>query len=271
LSTPADRLRRVLFGIGLGLVLGYGGVLGALYLSQSSLIYPAPQLSAGPPQGYRQVRYSTADGLTLSALYRAPAAGKRTVVFFHGNGDSWEGAAAANRLPAEAGYGVLLVEYRGYGSNPGKPTEQGLYADGRAALAWLKSDQGTDAGQIVLVGNSLGSGTATQLATETQVAGLAIISGFMSLPQVVADKLPWVPARLLTRDTYDNQAKMSSVRAPVLLLHGLGDTMIGPAHARALARAKPDAKLVLVPGFGHELAYSDASQLALLGWLNRLK
>jgi len=261
----------VLFGIGLGLVLGYGGVLGALYLSQSSLIYPAPQLGVRVLQGYHEVRYTTADGLTLTALYRAPSPGKYTLLFFHGNGDSWEGAAAANRLPAEAGFGVLLVEYRGYGSNPGKPSEQGLYADGRAALAWLKSEQGIDPGQIVLIGNSLGSGTATQLATETRVAGLVIISGFTNLPQVVADKLPWVPARLLTRDSYNNQAKLSSVRAPVLLLHGLGDTMIGPDHARALARAKPDARLVLVPGFGHELAYSDTSQIALLGWLNRLR
>jgi hypothetical protein len=271
LNAPGKRLRRVVFGIGLGLMLGYAGVLGALYYAQSSMIYPAPGLGATVPSGYRTIKYVTADGLELAALYRPPALGKRVVVFFHGNGDSWDGAAAANRLPAEAGYGVLLVEYRGYGSNPGKPSEAGLYADGRAALGWLRSDQGIAPDQIVLVGNSLGSGTATQLAVEFDVAGLVIISGFTSLPRVVSDTLPWIPARLLTRDSYDNLAKFPSIRAPVLLLHGLDDTMIGPDHARALAKANPQARLVLIPSFGHELAYYDPSQIALLGWLNRLR
>ncbi len=271
MNRPGKRLRRMLFGIGLGLAMGYGGVFGALYISQSSMIYPAPGIGATVPSGYHTIKYTTADGLDLAALFRPPAMGKRVLVFFHGNGDSWDGAAAANRLPAEAGYGVLLVEYRGYGSNPGKPSEAGLYADGRAALAWLKAEQGIGADQVVLVGNSLGSGPATQLASETGTAGLVIISGFTSLPDVVGDKLPWVPARLLTRDSYDNLAKLPSIRAPVLLLHGLDDTMIGPDHARALGKANPQARLALIPGFGHELAYYDPSQIALLGWLNGLR
>ena len=78
------------------------------------------------------------DGLTLAALYRPPDAGKRVLVFFHGNGDGWDGAALANRMLVDAGYGALLAEYRGYGANPGQPGEAGFYADGWGAIRMLR-------------------------------------------------------------------------------------------------------------------------------------
>lgn len=262
-------LRRWAFGIAAGGLFAYSIALGGLYSAQDNLIYPAPRQAAPVPEGYRQVELVTADGLRLAAVFGAPKPGRKTVVFFHGNGDSWQGAAAANRLVMAAGYGVLLVEYRGYSGNPGKPGEQGFYADGRAALAWLER-QGFPAKQVVLVGNSIGSGTATQLASETPVAGLAIVSGFTSLPDVVAEKVSWAPARYLVHDQFDNAAKLGSVAAPVLLLHGTADTMTGSEHARALARANPRARLALIPGFGHELAYQDAAQAVLVDWLKGL-
>lgn len=259
-------LRKLAIGIGGGGLFAYAVVLGGLYFAQDNLIYPAPQQAAPVPEGYRQIELNTADGLRLAALFSPPTGGRQTVVFFHGNGDSWQGAAAANRLVVAAGYGVLLVEYRGYGANPGKPGEQGFYADGRAALAWLKA-QGIAPDQTVLIGNSIGSGTATQLANEVPVAGLAIVSGFTSLPDVVAEKISWAPTRYLVRDKFDNAAKLGRIAAPVLLLHGTADTMIGPDHAQALAKAQPRARLVLAPGYGHELAYQDAAQVVLVDWL----
>lgn len=259
-------LRRWVIGIGVGGAFAYAVLLGGLYAAQGSLIYPAPEQAMQVPQGYRQIETHTADGLRLAALFRPPVEGRKTVVFFHGNGDGWSGAAAANRLIGEAGYGVLLVEYRGYGANPGTPGEPGFYADGRAALAWLK-DRGIGTEQVVLIGNSIGSGTATQLASEAPVSGLAIVSGFTSLSDVVAEKVSWAPTRYLLRDRFDNAAKLAKVTAPVLLLHGTADTMTGPGHARALAQANPRAQLVLVPGIGHELAYQDAGQAIIVGWL----
>ncbi|MBA4162154.1 MAG: hypothetical protein C0515_08780 [Novosphingobium sp.] len=259
-------LRRWAVGILAGGLFAYSIALGGLYAAQDNLIYPAPKQAAPVPPGYRQIELATADGLRLAAVFSPPAPGRKTVVFFHGNGDSWGGAAAANRLVMAAGYGVLLAEYRGYGANPGTPGEQGFYADGRAALAWLKA-QGIGSEQVVLIGNSIGSGTATQLASEAPVAGLAVVSGFTSLPDLVAEKVSWAPTRYLVSDQFDNHAKVGRITAPMLLLHGTADTMIGPEHAQSLARAQPRARLVLVPGFGHELAYQDAAQRALLDWL----
>ena len=263
------RLRQVLIGIALGAVLALLAATMALYLAQRSLIYPAPKHFAIIPPGYQQIALHTADGLDLAAIYSPPRAGQRVVVFFHGNGDSWEGAAAANRLIAAAGFGVLLVEYRGYGGNPGQPGEAGFYADGRAALSWLAA-QGLRMDQIVLVGNSIGSGTATELARTAHPAGLVLISAFTSLPAVVGEKLPWLPLRWLVRDHFDNQSKIAAVTAPTLLLHGAADTLIGPAHAEALHAAQPKARLVLVPEYGHELAYQDVAQRIELAWLQGL-
>ena len=263
------KARQVLIGIALGTALALGAVTGALYLAQRSLIYPAPQHFAAIPAGYRQITLQTADGLDLTAVYSPPRLGQRVVVFFHGNGDGWEGAAAANRLIAAAGFGVLLVEYRGYGGNPGRPDEAGFYADGRAALDWL-AGQGLAMDRIVLAGNSIGSGTATELARTAHPAGLILISGFASLPAVVGEKLPWLPIRWLIHDQFDNQAKIAAVAAPILLLHGTADTMVGPSHAQALHAAQPKARLALVPEYGHELAYHEVSQRIELAWLQGL-
>ena len=86
-------------------------------------------------------------------------------VYFHGNGGTLAGSTQATRALVEAGFGVLLPAYRGYEDNEGAPSEEGLYTDGRAAIAFLR-DQGVEPGRIVIIGNSIGTGPATQMATE---------------------------------------------------------------------------------------------------------
>jgi uncharacterized protein len=222
-------------------------LLAAMYLAQRSLIFPAPKTFPAVPAGYQRVTFQTADELDLAGIWRAPRPGRPVVLFFHGNGDSWSGGATAMSGLAKAGYGVFLPEYRGYGGNPGKPTEQGLYLDSRAALAWLKAG-GFAPGQVLLVGNSIGGGLATQLAIETKPAALILVA-------------------LLIRDHFDNGAKINQVAAPILILHGTADGLIPHSHSERLAQINPRAKLVLVPGVGHELAYGPQAQLAELDWL----
>lgn len=245
----------------------------ALFLMQRSLIYPAAAASgSGADQmfdGFEEARLETSDGLVLRAIYRPARQGHPTIVFFHGNGDNLLGGRTATQALAAHGFGVLLPEYRGYGGNPGRPSEAGLYRDGRAALRWLTS-RGVPPGRIVLVGNSLGSGVAVQLATETPVAGVAIVSGFTSLADVAARHFPLAPVRLLLRDRYDNLRKLGQVAAPVLVLHGASDTLIPPSHAVELAKAAPNGRSDLVNGVGHELAYLPKSQAIVLKWLQQL-
>lgn len=257
---------RLVLGVLGGVLLAYAIILPALYFSQRSLIFPAPASFPDLPQGYGAVRLRTSDGLELATAYRPAQLGKPVLVFFHGNGDNWTGGARALDALAKAGYGVLLPEYRGYGTNPGEPNEQGFYRDGRAALAWLAAHE-IKPGRTVLIGNSIGSGVATQLASESSPAALVLISPFSSLPDVAAEKFRWLPVRWLVRDRFDNAAKLGTVKAPVLVLHGTADTMIPPEHAQRLAVANPRARLELLPGFDHDLAYAPAAQQASLQWL----
>jgi uncharacterized protein len=245
----------------------YLALLVALFCFQRSFVYPAPKtVIARPEAGFEDIRITTADGLKLRAFYRPARAGLPTLIFFHGNASDLQAGEYATRSLAAHGYGVMLSEYRGYGGNPGSPDEPGLYRDGEAALAWLAA-RGVPSGRIVAIGNSLGSGVATEMASRHRLAGLVLISGFASLDRVAAEHYPFVPARLLMLDRYDNLAKLQAIACPILLMHGTDDTVVSVANSEALARAHPAATLQLVPGAGHELAFIDVAQLRILQWL----
>lgn len=255
--------------LGLFLLVFVVAATALLYTQQRRLIFPAPaSYPEAPPPGFLLIHTQTADGLRLAAFYRAAPPGRRTILFFHGNGDNLLGALQATRGPADSGSGLLLVEYRGYGGNPGSPGEAGLYRDGDAAMRWLAAE-GIAARDVIVVGNSIGSGPATEIALRHDVAALMLVSGFSSLPDVVGEAMPFVP-RALVRDRFDNAGKLARVRAPVFLMHGDADTLVKPANLARLRAARPDATVALMAGAGHELAYTAAAQAILVDWINGL-
>ncbi|MEE9177791.1 MAG: alpha/beta fold hydrolase, partial [Acidimicrobiia bacterium] len=163
--------------------------VGLIWISQRRLIYlptqNVPDIAVALP-GIEEVTYPTGDGLTLAAWFM-PATGEQTsgtVVVFNGNAGN-----RANRLPlgeafARRGYAVLLVDYRGYGGNPGRPSEEGLGADARAAVAYLKTRSGFDSDHLVYFGESLGAAIALGLVDHQEPAVLVLRSPFTSLPDV---------------------------------------------------------------------------------------
>ncbi len=242
--------------------------IAALFFGQRTFLYPMPrEIVTVPPTGYQFVYTRTTDKIDLQSAYRPAAKGKATLVFFHGNGDNFAGADVATRAFADQGYGVFLVEYRGYNDNPGLPDESGLYIDGEASLSWLAA-KGIPASDVVVIGNSIGSGPATEMALRHPVKGLILISGFTTLPAVVGDLYPKVPLAWLVRDKFDSGSKFPRIKAPSLLLHGEADELIAANHSRILAGRNPRATLSLVPKVGHELAYLPAAHGRILAWLN---
>lgn len=239
-------------------------------LAQGKLIYPAPTGPGVDVPGFERITYTTEDGLDISAGYRAADPGKPTIVYFHGNAADWQSSVVATDRLVPLGYGVLAAEYRGYRGNPGTPSEEGLYRDGRAALAFL-AERGVAPSDVVLIGNSIGSGTATQLATEIDAKALILISPFASLSRIVGEKIWWLPTGLLLRDTYDNIGKVASVSAPTLILHGDADTLIPDQHSRDLAEVTTNGELVIFPGAGHDLAWQDAAEQRVAQFLIELQ
>jgi len=258
---------KILWGAVGGILLFYIAGLTWLYVNQRSYIYPgATRGGANALAGPETVRFRTSDGLVLRAEYRPARDGRPTIVFFHGNGDTTAGSKVATQAFARPGYGLLLPEYRGYDGNPGSPSEDGLYKDGRAALQWLMG-QGVPGPNIIIMGNSLGSGVATEMAMEHRVAALVLVSGFTSMVDVVQTHLPFVPAGLLVRDRFENARKLARIGCPTLILHGAADTLIPATQGAALAAASGHAQLDILPGKGHELAYTAIAQDRTLAWL----
>ena len=247
----------------------YLALAAVLTLTQGRIIYPAPTGPGSAPAGFERVTYETSNGLKLAAGYRAARAGYPTILYFHGNGADWQSSVIATDRLVPEGYGVLAAEYRGYRGNPGRPSEAGLYRDGRAAVAWL-AGQGVPPARTVVIGNSIGAGVATRVARETQPAALILISPFSSLTRLAREKAWWLPTGLLLRDRYDNAAALPAVESPVLILHGDADSLIPAAHARRLAETRPGTELVIVRGAGHELAWLPEAERHALAFIERV-
>lgn len=234
----------------------YSGICLAMFAFQRSLQY-RPETGALTPgdwglPDFRVVTVTAADGAPVDLWYAA-AAGltKPTVVLFHGNGGHMGHRADKARALVEQGYGVLLAGYRGYGPNPGSPTEEGLYMDGRAALDFLVRE-GVSGGRVALWGESLGTGVAVQLATERKVAAVILEAPYTSIPDAAAAHYPWLPVQLLVRDRFDSLRKIADVQGPVLVVHGEADTVVPVALGRRLFDAAPEPKAAAwVPGAGH--------------------
>lgn len=250
--------------IALGLL--YVGVVALLFAFQRSLIYLPPNEDMRVPAGFERVTYRTADGLELAAAWKPGRADLPAVIWLHGNGDSLDGSATGVAELVTHGHAALLVEYRGYGRNPGAPDEAGLYADGRAARAWLAA-QGWPVERQVLIGHSLGSGVATQLALEAPPRGLVLISPFLSIPDVVAARFSrLLPADLLVRDRFATKDKLARIEVPKLILHDRDDRAIPAEHGAALARLS-GAELRLTDSYDHQLAYAPVAQRAVASWV----
>ena len=218
-----------------------------------SMIFPASQVpfpAPVPGEGWTVVRYETADRLHLAGAFVPPPSPDRPVLlYFHGNAE----AAAQNLRLAESlrarGLGVFLAEFRGYGGLAGSSSEKGLYADGEAALAEL-GRLGIPPSRVVLVGRSLGSGVAVELATRRRVAAVVLVSAYTSIVDMgrtIAGPL----APLVIRDRFDSISKIARVSSPVALLHGIRDDVVPVEMGRRLAAARPGARWVEVPEATH--------------------
>lgn len=197
-----------------------------------------------------EVTAETADGLRLLGYWWAPAkAGAPVLVFFHGqSGNRFEAATMAAAL-ATQGQGVLVASYRGYGDNPGKPSEMGLYADGDAFVQ-LAATLARGA-PLYTCGFSLGSAVALHAGMAPEVRGIITIGAFTR----IADLAPPI-ARGVLGTRFDNVGWIPRVTKPVLLIHGTADEVVPFAHASRLRSAAPRARLLRLPGAPHRLDFA---------------
>jgi hypothetical protein len=247
-------------------------VVGMFAFQRSLLYYPSHEYvsltDAHANKALRELPVRTADGIDLKGWY-APATTKPyTFVFFHGNGDSLYGDVGVPEPYIAAGYGFLIAEYRGHSGLPGKPTEQGLYSDGRAYLYVLMA-QGVKSEKIILMGHSLGTGVAVQLAGEFEVGGLILLAPYLSMVKMAQMQYPFLPVSLIALDRFDNEKKIGTVHVPVLIVNGTADELIPPAQGKRLYELANEPKeFHSMPGRGHNDVLESAAGLCL-GWVGK--
>lgn len=235
-------------------------LLGLLWVFQRSLIY-LPDRGPVPPAGTvvtgaRDVSFTTDDGVRLGAWF-VPGEREVTVLVAGGNAGNRLHRAPLARALAARGLPVLLLDYRGYGGNPGRPTEEGLHLDVVAARRFLGDVP------VIYFGESLGGGVVTRLATEQPPDGLVLRSPFTDLAAAGQANYPLLPVRPLLRDRFPVTGRIAAVRVPTVVVYGTADTIVPPEQSRAVARAAGGPVTVVeVPGAGHnDLRLLDGPEL----------
>lgn len=233
----------------------YVGTAALLYLRQRSLMYFPETIHTSPAQAglpeAEEVPLTASDGVHITAWYVAPQDGKPVIVYFHGNGGALRYSVARFRKLVGAGIGLVALEYRGYGGNPGSPSERGLIADGKAAYAFAAAHY--PAKQIVLWGQSLGSGVAVAIAAQEPVGRVILEAPFTSAAAVASLHYWYMPVRLLMKDQFHSDRLIGKVTASLLILHGVHDHVVPFAMGeRMFELANKPKHIVRFLDGGHE-------------------
>jgi uncharacterized protein len=263
--TLAVRQRRIvsLFAWALGFVCLYGALALAAFLGQRALMYPAPSGATTEPNATGLVleRIASEHGTVFALHARAPE-GAPTLVFFHGNGEDLTDLPELVKAFAVARVGCYAVEYPGYGlMRTQAPSEAALYAAAQAALDHLRAALGVPVASTVLVGQSLGSGVAAEMARRGLGARLVLLSPFTSMTDMAARIAPILPARLLIRDRYDTRSNAPAIALPALVIHGTDDEVVPFAMGQRVAELLPNGRLRTVPGARHNDLFARAPEL----------
>lgn len=234
-----------------------GAILFLFWLTQRRMMYfPSGDVPAPAQVGLQRteaVSFATEDGLTLGGWFvRAAGTAVGTVIVFNGNaGNRAYRAELGARLSAD-GLSVLLFDYRGYGGNPGSPTEDGLALDARAARRYVLSRDDVDPRRLAYFGESLGSGVAVRLAVEHPPYAVILRSPFTSFVDVGRFHYPFLPVGWLLSDRYSSLDRIARIASPLLVIAGSNDTIIPVFLSRRLFEAAPEPKrLVIIEGADH--------------------
>ncbi len=211
-----------------------------LFLFQRRILFNKSG-TPGSPKDYnlhdtQEIYIKTDDNIELLSWYHKGDLNLPILLYFHGN--SFNIGDRANRIDRyiNKSWSVLLISWRGFGGNKGNPTEKNLYKDGEAAIKWIKNNTDFNFDQIVVYGESLGSGVAVELATRYKFLSVVLEAPFTSIVDIAKKRYPIFPTKLLVRDKFDNYSKIDQLKSPILIISGKKDEIVPHSHSKKLIK-----------------------------------
>jgi uncharacterized protein len=234
------------------------------WFEHSQVYHPSRTMDAtGAELGrpFENVFFKTGDGIELNGWFfpantHSPRA-RLAVLVCHGNGGNISHRLALYRALLETGVAVFAFDYRGYGRSQGRPGEEGTYLDAQAAYQWLTKEGFAD---IIVFGESLGGGIASELCLREKMRGLILLSAFTSIPDIGKEFFPWLPAKLLGTIEYDTRARLPRLKIPVLVMHSRADELAAFHHAERNFAAANEPKLFWEITGGHNDALDEPAR-----------
>lgn len=246
----------------------------AAYVAQRRLMYFPDPTRVAPAafalEGVDERVLDAPDGARLISWYAKAPPGRPTILYFHGNAGNLANRSERVRRYVARGLGLLMLSYRSYSGSTGSPTERANVADAKLAYEALVQE-GVAPEDIIVYGESLGSGVAVQLAAEKPVGGVILDAPYTAIVDVAVGAYPVFPVRWFLFDRYETMRYLPKVRAPLLIIHGEADEVIPVAMGRAVyAAANGPKEIVTFPGAGHSDHHLYGSAEEIFRWIDAL-
>ena len=215
----------------------------------------------GTPKEYNlysttEIQIVTDDNLSLLSWFHLGNKTLPLLIYFHGNSFSIGDRAYRIKRYINQNWSVLLVSWRGFGGNKGNPTEKNLYKDGESVLRWISKNTNFSKDQIVIYGESLGSGVAVELGIKYNFLSVVLEAPFTSIPEIAKNRYKIYPTKYLVKDKFDNISKIDQLKSPLLIISGKKDEIVPHEHSlRLLNKAKVKKKGVFIDEAIHNNLY----------------
>lgn len=263
---------RMPWSILISVAIAYAAVLALVFLFQSRLVY-YPEIGrelAVTPQSYglafESVEIRTADGETLHGWWVPVENARGTVLFFHGNAGNISHRLDYLLMFSRLRHASLIIDYRGYGRSSGRPSEAGTYRDAEASWEYLRQARSVRQEELVIAGESLGTGVASWLAARVAPRALMLFSPYTSVNDLGAEIYWFLPVRLISRIGYDNLRNLERIRVPLFVAHSRDDEIVPFRHGRRVFEAGREPKEFLEMRGGH----NEGFVFARTEWVSRV-
>ena len=249
-------------------------VLVFLYFNQRNLLYHPNENNYSGDKitvDIKKVKIETTDSIELLGWYHEKNLKNfKTLVYFHGNAGSLENRIYKVNHFQDMDINFLIIAWRGFSGNNGKPSEKGLYEDGKSTIDWLIK-KGISEKDIIIYGESLGTGIATHLAQNKDFAGVILETPFTSMVDAAKTFYPYIPVNLLLKDKFENSKKIRNINSPILVMHGAVDQIVPFSMGKKIYEIANEPKYSYFTKYDdHMMEYDENLVLAIKSFLKSL-